>query len=903
MTKKKVFIISHSHWDREWYMPFEQHHMRLVTLVDNLLDIFKNDPDFDSFHLDGQMIALDDYLEVRPERKPEVAAAIRAGKLRIGPFYILQDDFLISPESNVRNMIVGRDEAKKYGQAVPLGYFPDTFGNMGQTPQMMALANLKTAAFGRGVTPTGFNNQTGDADYESQYSEMWWQGPDGSKILGLLFANWYSNGNEIPVDPAQAKVFWDQKLADAEKFASTGDLLMMNGVDHQPVQLNVTKAIKVANQLYPDYEFIHTNFTDYLKTLSEDLPKDLSTINGELTSQETDGWYTLANTASSRVYLKQTNTKTERLLENQAEPLATMAYPAKDYPHDRLRYAWKLLLQNHPHDSICGCSVDEVHREMMTRFAKSSEVGRFVAQDALTLLASRVKTTDFDASAKPFVVVNTAGYTKSGITEATIEWDRRNFSEAGTIQEQRAELEAELAALPELAVVDHNGQAVPFRIVNQEIGFHYDLPKDSFRIAYQAIEITVALNITGLPAFAWEAFGLQAKSVAAKAIEVAPTTPSNDHELSNEWVKATLEADGSLTVTNRETGKTYHQMMVFEDTGDMGNEYIYRQTADNHAILSTDFPMETELVHDDALGTELKVINHLQIPVSADETLIKEEKAIIDITQRTAKRSAELQPLDITTTITLGRHSKQLQFETKLNNQMRDHRVRVLFKTGLVTETNEADSIYETVTRPNHPAKTWQNPTNPQHQQAFVNLHDAENGVTVGNLGLNEYEILPEDGTIAVTLIRSVGELGDWGYFATPEAQTQGEFTFDYNLELHDGTEAQRLASYHDAQTFQVPFSVQTTAHHAGDLAPAGQYVQLDTPAFAVTSLKRANDSDGVTLRGYNLGQAETPLVVNFKGETPQVVNFFEEPLTDKAVDTLAPAEIKTLLFKDAEVK
>jgi len=109
MTKKKVFIISHSHWDREWYMPFEQHHMRLVTLVDNLLDIFKHDPDFDSFHLDGQMIALDDYLEVRPERKPEVAAAIRAGKLRIGPFYILQDDFLISPESNVRNMIVGRD--------------------------------------------------------------------------------------------------------------------------------------------------------------------------------------------------------------------------------------------------------------------------------------------------------------------------------------------------------------------------------------------------------------------------------------------------------------------------------------------------------------------------------------------------------------------------------------------------------------------------------------------------------------------------------------------------------------------------------------------------------------------------------------------------------------------------
>ncbi|KLD59090.1 hypothetical protein WP50_21155 [Lactiplantibacillus plantarum] len=131
---------------------------------------------------------------------------------------------------------------------------------MGQTPQMMTLANLKTAAFGRGVTPTGFNNQVGDADYASQYSEMWWQGPDGTRILGLLFANWYSNGNEIPVERTAAKKFWDQKLADAEKFASTDNLLMMNGVDHQPVQLDVTAAIKVANELYPDYEFIHSKF-------------------------------------------------------------------------------------------------------------------------------------------------------------------------------------------------------------------------------------------------------------------------------------------------------------------------------------------------------------------------------------------------------------------------------------------------------------------------------------------------------------------------------------------------------------------------------------------------------------------------------------------------------------------
>lgn len=894
MTKKKVFIISHSHWDREWYMPFEQHHMRLVTLIDNLLDIFKNDPDFDSFNLDGQMIALDDYLAVRPERKPELAAAITAGKLQIGPFYILQDDFLISPEANVRNMIIGRDQAREYGQEVKLGYFPDTFGNMGQTPQMMQLADLNTAAFGRGVTPTGFNNQVSDANYASQYSEMWWQGPDGTKIMGLLFANWYSNGNEIPVDRAQAKAYWDQKLADAEKYAATDNLLMMNGVDHQPVQSDVTAAIKVANDLYPDYEFIHSNFNDYLAALKADLPTDLSTIHDELTSQETDGWYTLANTASSRVYLKQKNTVNERLLDSVAEPLATMAYPAADYPHDRFRYAWKLLLQNHPHDSICGCSVDEVHREMLTRFAKSSEVGRYIAQDALTVLANRITTTGFNADAKPFVVVNTSGAAKTGRVTVTIEWARRNFSEAGTIQSQRAELMAELKKLPTLQVVDSKGQPVPYRLEKSAVGFHYDLPKDRFRVAYQAIELTITVAVTVLPAFGWQVLAL------APAVTSTPALPSlvvDEQTVANDWVNIQVAKDGSLTVTNRETGRKYQGLLVFEDTGDMGNEYIYKQTADNQAILSTDFPFDWRVVHADDVGVTLEFVHHLQVPVSADDQLLAEQQAVVDITHRTAKRSSDVRPLDITTTVTLSRDSRQVQCRSTFNNQMRDHRLRVLFKTELATMTNDAESIFEVVTRPNRPAATWQNPTNPQHQQAFVNLHDANDGLTVGNIGLNEYEILPDSRTIAITLLRCVGEMGDWGYFATPEAQCQGPISCDYSFELHDDSDDQRLASYQRARDFQVPFSVMQTTAHTGELPVAGQYLTNQTPELAITSLKRANNTDGVTLRGYNLDKQPVTLQVKRADWQASAVNFFEEALPTVPVDQLGPAEIKTLLL------
>ena len=191
----RIFI-THTHWDREWYMAYEQHHMRLIQLMDDLLDLFKKDPEFHSFHLDGQTIILDDYLQVKPEREPEVRQAIKDGKLRIGPFYILQDDFLISSESNVRNMLIGKEDCDRWGASVPLGYFPDTFGNIGQTPQLMKGAGLEAAAFGRGIRPTGFNNQVDSSEkYSSQFSEMAWKGPDDSQILGLLFANWYSNGN------------------------------------------------------------------------------------------------------------------------------------------------------------------------------------------------------------------------------------------------------------------------------------------------------------------------------------------------------------------------------------------------------------------------------------------------------------------------------------------------------------------------------------------------------------------------------------------------------------------------------------------------------------------------------------------------------------------------------------
>ncbi|NHB74173.1 alpha-mannosidase [Enterococcus faecium] len=892
--KKKVYIISHSHWDREWYMAYEQHHMRLIELIDDLLELFEVDPSFNSFHLDEQTIILDDYLQVRPEKRQAIQQAINEGKLRIGPFYILQDDFLISSESNVRNMLIGMEESRKWGTPVMLGYFPDTFGNMGQTPQLMKQAGISAAAFGRGVKPIGFDNQVLEAEnYSSQYSEMWWKGPDQTAIFGLLFANWYSNGNEIPVEKEAALAFWKQKLADAEQYASTNHLLMMNGVDHQPVQKDISKAIHLANELFPDYEFIHSNFTDYLEAVQKDVPEDLGSVEGELTSQETDGWYTLANTASARVYLKQWNTKVQRQLENITEPLATIAYEVSgNYPHDQLDYAWKTLMQNHPHDSICGCSVDSVHREMIPRFEKADEVGKYLAQDSLEQLTAAIDTTGFPKDSFPFVIVNTAGMDKTGEAEITIELERKRFAEG--IPEQ---LYQELENLPKRKyhVETKSGATIPAILSEETVQFGYDLPKDRFRVPYMVKMIKVTLPLENMPAFSWETFALVEGE--AKAEEKETMIHQSGRIIENGPLHLTIEKNGTITMEDRKNKRKLNNLHIFEDIGDIGNEYIFKQPFYDQPILSSNKEnSEVKVLVDTPEIAKISILQEMEIPVSADERLEKEQQMVVEFRYRKAERSKEKRILQIKTIMTIRKDSKKIDFETTLDNQMKDHRLRVLFPTKLHVEHHEADSIFEVVKRPNHVSKSWENPTNPQHQQAFVNIHDEEYGVTVGNFGLNEYEVT-EDGQIAVTLLRSVGELGDWGYFPTPEAQCLGEHRFNYSIELHGPEE--KFSTYLHAYAAQIPFSTQQIKHHEGTLISKQQYLTIKSETFAITALKRSKFSDKVIVRGFNMSSHLEKLEITKDNGKTVILNLLEEPTKQAVVPIIQPYEIRTIGFEE----
>lgn len=891
--KKKVYIISHSHWDREWYMPYEQHHMRLITLIDDLLEQFETNPDFNSFHLDGQTISLDDYLEVRPNKREALQKAITEGKLKIGPFYILQDDFLTSSESNTRNMLVGLEESKKWGAPVKLGYFPDTFGNMGQAPQMMLEGGLDVTAYGRGVKPTGFNNVViNDEKYTSQYSEMWWEGSDKSKVLGILFANWYSNGNEIPAEKEAAIKFWDTKLADAEQFASTDHLLMMNGCDHQPLQKDVTDAIKLANELYPDYEFLHSNFEDYINAVKADLPEDLNTVEGELTSQETDGWYTLANCSSSRIYLKQRNTEVSRQLENITEPLATMAAEITgEYPHDQLRYAWKLLMQNHPHDSICGCSVDEVHQEMMTRYLKSHEVGKFLANEALETLTNAIDTSKFPEGSKPFVVVNTTGQNKTGYVETMIEWKRKPFSE-GSPGELFYSLKDE--EKPTFNVVDENGNPVEVEVLDVETTFGYDLPKDAFRIPFMATYVKVRLHLDKMAGLSWKGFALIEGD--APKFNDSPIYDEASQTLENKVIKAVISEDGRLSITDKKNDVTYDNMLTFENVGDIANEYIFKQPKNDTPIFAHEFPYEIEVKTNNSLIAEIILKQTMMIPHAAEELLQEEMKAVLEMRQRNAGRSSELIPFVMETTITLEKNSEQLKFATYYNNQSENHRLRVLFPTRIETDKHYAESIFEVIERPNSVSSSWTNPTNPQHQHSFVNVQDENKGVTVSNFGINEYEILNDQNTIALTILRSTGELGDWGYFPTPEAQCIGENTIEFAVAFH--TADDKFDSFKDGQAFQIPFSVKQTSIHEGELNTTQQFATIESDQFLMTALKRKEHEMDIVLRGFNLSNETSSNlsieVPNYKGIRGTLI----EEVSDKEfTNTLTPAEIHTTIW------
>ena len=870
--KTTVHIISHSHWDREWYQSFESHRMKLIELVDNILDKAENDPEFGGFFLDGQVIAIDDYLEIRPEKRAQVEKCIREGKVQTGPWYILQDEFLTSGEACVRNLQVGMQEAEQYGAVGNVGYFPDAFGNAGQMPQVLKQAGMDAVVFGRGVKPIGPNNEVTGGQYESTYSEMMWASPDGTKLPGILFANWYNNGVEIPVDEAEAKVYWDKKLADARKFAATHQLLMMNGCDHQPLQKNITEAIRVARKLYPDVEFIHSDFKKYVEAMEKEISENFSTVKGELTSQETDGRWTLANTASSWIGLKQDNRAGETALERKAEPAAAMAdVMGKAYPEDQMIYSWKKLMQNHPHDSICGCSVDEVNEEMKTRFAKSRQVADAIYDESVEYLTNKVNTAALpgDGEKIPFVVWNTSGETKAQVVEKELHLfrDYNLFVWDGYEAAEKVEL-------PAMVLRDADGNVVPAKIADAGVAFGYDLPDDRFRQPYMAKKVLVTFEAE-VPALGYRTYYLE----TAEQAQDVDVVSADENVLENDAVKVVVNADGSYNLLDKKTGRMYENVGFYEDTGDMGNEYIYIQDSGKQVVSTKGMKAEISCVERNAFRTVVEICHKMMVPSGMGEELLRQREMCIDPYTRVANRSSELVEMDVKTVLTLEKSAKGLRVATTICNQAKDHRVRVILPTGLDTSMHMADSAFEVVRRNNRHNDTWTNPCGCERQQCFVAMEDAKGGLLVANRGLYEYEILEDQGNaVAVTLLRCVAEMGDWGYFPTPKAQQIGTFCLEF--EVVPFAAGETGDAFREGYAFQEDLTVEQAGLERTFLRKPGQVKpELVEGELPLEMSFLAFEGDGIHMTAFKKGQKKDDLFVRFVNnmEHEEVLSFKKE--------------------------
>lgn len=864
----KVHIISHSHWDREWYQSFDRHRMKLVELFDDLLELFEKDEEFRHFHLDGQTIALDDYLKIKPHKREALKKVIEQGKLIIGPYYMLQDELLLTGEENVRNALVGKSYEKEWGKYMPkIGYFPDTFGHIGQLAQVCAKSGWKYAFIGRGVKPIGFDNQVlKDESFVSQYSEMWLEAPDGSRVLAILFANWYSNGNEIPVEEKAAKAFWDSRLESAGKYASTDSLLMMNGCDHQPVQKDLSEAIRTARRLYPEIEFVHSTLEEYAKEVEAKLPEDLAVIHGEMTSQETDGWYTLANTASSRIELKQSNIRIADKLTTLAEPLGFLMKEEMSYPQDELTYVWKTLLQNLPHDSICGCSIDEVHREMLTRYQKAEDTVDYIIEKSFEAFKKQVKTNDLPQGVIPFLVLNPAPNAKEEVIKGIYPVKKHYFKDSKLWPDK---LFDEVESLPhaEYALYRANGERVNAKVTYKECLFGYELPNNAFRHPYISENYEIEFLLES-PAQSWECFYLKEEKLSINAVE--------DEKLSfeNEFYSVEI-SNRQLSYLDKKSGRTSSELISFEDTGDIGNEYIYFAPKNDKPIYST--LISTKVLEKEEFRSRWELGYQLIIPSQAEELLQREQKGLVEFKERKSGRGKEMTELNVTVILDLWKESRTIRTRISFENKQKNHRLRLLVD-GMCPQakTHFADSSFEIVTRPNGVSAYWKNPTNPQHLLKVVGFKEEDFVLAVSASGLQEYEITAKN-QIGLTLLRSTEELGDWGYFPTVDSLGLRKHEMEVDIMTCSGQEEWleigKCLSKGVASLSSIMPSQEGKRAGKGCLT----VLPLEENIF-YTSLKKMEEEAAYAIRYVNLSKESNDFSVK---KNPQFLNLLEEPMQE----------------------
>ncbi len=845
-------IVPHTHWDREWYEPFQTFRLELVRLVDELLDVMERDSSYRAFLLDGQLAVVDDYLEIRPESEDRLRDLVAAGRLSVGPWYILMDEFLVSGETLVRNLQAGIGRASSFGGVMEVGYLPDMFGHVAQMPQLLCQAGLRDAVVWRGV-PSAVDR-----------TAFTWRAPDGSAVRAEYLVAGYGNGAALPDD---AKGLLRRLRALVEEFGpflrADEPLLVMNGTDHQHAQPRLGRVVAEVNELDTEMDLEITSLAEYLEGARRN---GLPEWEGELRS----GWRAnlLMGVASNRVDVKVAAARAERSLERRAEPLSTLFRPASAWPEGYLDLAWGLVLRNAAHDSVCACSIDEVVEAVRHRYAEARQIGDGLADQALRALARSMSTAGT-------YVVNPSANDRGGLVEVVVPAegppgpDVQVLSERmglpgsvvldgetvrnllGLVQGTRIADDAFITAVTlggddtgidlSVTVGTEPRDDVPVEEVRRElftrltsrpdleVRLQIDQPPARRQLARQA----------DVPGFGWAPF-----APAALRHPASVTVVQDGPVVENGLVTVAVDAERGTFSLDGVPG--YGRLV---DGGDFGDTYNYSPPR-RDTIIERPESVAVTVVERGPVRAVVEIDTTYHWPERVDEPH-SERVGSVAVDVRTALEVRADEPI--------------VRVRTTFVNQARDHRLRVHLPLRRPAATSHAECAFTVVERgltaEGRPEET---PTPTFPSRRFV----MAGGLTLIHEGLLEYELVdiappaersgtdgdePAAATLALTLLRATGMLSRLGMATRPfpagpllaidGPQLLGPVEASYALVVGDDVDL----AYRWADDVLLPLAT-VGALGGGDRAASG--AALTVRGAPVSSLRRR--AGRVELRVFN---------------------------------------------------
>ncbi len=780
----KFYYFNSTHWDREWYQPWQEFRKYLVDTTGILLDIFDRDPDFQKFTFDGQTIVLQDVVEIRPDWRPRLEALVKSGKLQVGPWYVMPDEFLVSGEALIRNLLVGRAIAREYGaEPWPIGYICDIFGHIAQLPQILLGFGLSGAVLWRGAP--------GDSG-----PYVMWRSPDGSAIptIRLLTRNGYANFSlevrgwwNLPQQESEFKRRFQKWVEESQ--AHWGDALVLSDAfDHGEPCADTNKLLAWIRELYPEAEVVHSDYRDVIADQFRQ-PEQLPVLKGELIypcDYRPHGGTQISGTLSSRYDIKQANDRCQDELELLVEPQLACRSAAGDVESlPFLTYLWRHLLQNHAHDSICGCSIDAVHRMMLCRFeevrslaSRMDEEFRFRDRETVTGMPvlSWIRNWADEDKAKlevapdgsyQLLVYNSLPFEVDKVSELEIA-----FPAVVAYPHRQAEPFG-YDFINSFRLFDEAGEELHYSIRsiarNQVRNFYR---QDARRYDFYQVVLRTKLRASG-----WTAFELRASERPVRSFSSLLT---GRRSAANGLIALEIADNGTFSLTDLRSGRTYAGQNDYKIEREIGDGWNHAGPTGGFATVGSS-SAGVRVTLDGADRAEFEIVRRYEVPreLVFQGGILENYVGIVE--------SRENITFEIRTFVALDRGSDQVAVRTVIDNHLRDFRLQLIVPTG-ISGDYFAGQAFAVLERPagrssGSSSEDYIETEVPDKNFAgIVGKRDERGGLALlAQAGLHEAGCLPGDaGELTVTLLRAFRRTVQTN--GETEGQLNKELTFSYAL-------------------------------------------------------------------------------------------------------------------------